>query len=83
MATIKTHAITRRDRSLTMLKWTLRATAILAIAAAIATPVAVSAPEAVIATPAVTASASAPDAPRAELTSAVQGKTRSDFHVAF
>ncbi|UUU38059.1 hypothetical protein [Streptomyces sp. NBC_00162] len=66
-----------------MLKWTLRVTAILAIAAAIATPVAVSAPEAVIATPAVTAPASAPDAPRAELTSAVHGETRSDLHVAF
>jgi hypothetical protein len=72
VATIKTHAYTRRDRSLTVLKWTLRAiAAALAIVAAIATPVAVPAPEAAVATPAVTTPASAPDAPRAELASAL------------
>lgn len=60
-----------------MLKWTLRAIAALAIVAAIATPVAVPAPEAAVATPAVTTPASAPDAPRAELASAL------DYSVAF
>ncbi|MEV8537011.1 hypothetical protein [Streptomyces sp. NPDC051211] len=80
-----THAITRIDRSLTVLKWTLRATAVLAIAAAIAAPVAVPAPEAVVATAsvAVAVAAPGPDAPGAELTSAMSGKARLDHPVAF
>ncbi|CAL9671532.1 hypothetical protein SUDANB105_07541 [Streptomyces sp. enrichment culture] len=54
-----------------MLKWTLRATAVLAIVAAIITPVALTGPESVVTTTTVAVSASAPDAPRAELTLAV------------
>ncbi|MFI2368121.1 hypothetical protein [Streptomyces sp. NPDC018833] len=85
MATIKAHAITHRDRSLTVLKWTLRATAVLALVAAIATPVAVPAPEVVVATPtvAVVAPVSAPDTPGAELTGPAKGKARLDHPVAF
>ncbi|MGW2276245.1 hypothetical protein [Streptomyces yangpuensis] len=45
------------NRSLTVLKWTLRAVAVLAVAAAIAAPVAVPAPEA---PPAPAAAAAAP-----------------------
>lgn len=66
-----------------MLKWTLRATAVLAIVAAIAAPVAVPAPDAVLGTPALTTSGSAPDAPRTELTSAVNRKAWLDRPVAF
>ncbi|MFE7186672.1 hypothetical protein, partial [Streptomyces erythrochromogenes] len=51
VATIRATAVTRRNRSPTVLKWTLRATAVLAVAAAIAAPVAVPAPEAVPAAP--------------------------------
>ncbi|MFD7460518.1 MULTISPECIES: hypothetical protein [unclassified Streptomyces] len=54
-----------------MLKWTLRATAVLAIVAAIVTPVAVTGPESVVTTAAVAVSASALDAPRTELTLAM------------
>ncbi|MFP1629047.1 hypothetical protein ACLB9X_28640 [Streptomyces sp. 5K101] len=61
-----------------MLKWTLRATAVLAIVAAVAAPVAVTGPEAVVATPAVAIPASAPDAPQVELTSVTQGQARWD-----
>ncbi|MFC7307086.1 hypothetical protein ACFQVC_23010 [Streptomyces monticola] len=43
-----------------MLKWTLRAAAVLAVVAAIAVPVAVPASEAVVAAPAVVSFASAP-----------------------
>ncbi|MET8690909.1 hypothetical protein ABZV77_42545 [Streptomyces sp. NPDC004732] len=65
MATIWTYVIARRDWSLTVLKWTLRATAVLAIAAALAAPVAVPAAEAAAAphTVAVVAEAGAPAAP--------------------
>ncbi|MCX5192302.1 hypothetical protein OOK31_00065 [Streptomyces sp. NBC_00249] len=68
-----------------MLKWTLRATAVLAIAAAVAAPVAVTAPEAVVAIPsvAVVIAASGADAPGAELTSAMSGKARLGYPVAF
>lgn len=70
-----------------MLKWTLRATAVLAIAAAIAAPVAVPAAEAVVATPSVARTvaepAPGPDAPGAEFTSAMSGKARLDYSVAF
>ncbi|MGW0732463.1 hypothetical protein [Streptomyces sp. NPDC002851] len=64
-----------------MLKWTLRATAVLAIAAAITTPFAVPAPEAVAATPAVAvaAPASASDTPGTELTAAMKGKAPVAF----
>lgn len=67
-----------------MLKWTLRAVAVLAIVAAMATPVVVPAPEAAVAAPtvAVVAPASGPDAPGAELTSAVEGEARFDYLVA-
>jgi hypothetical protein len=55
VATIEAHAVTRPDWILIVLKWTLRAVAVLAIVAAIATPVAVlaPAPEAAVASPAV------------------------------
>ncbi|MFF6982152.1 hypothetical protein ACFZAV_31720 [Streptomyces sp. NPDC008343] len=55
MATIEAHTVTRPDRILIVLKWTLRAVAVLAIVAAIATPVAVlaPAPEVAVASPAV------------------------------
>ncbi|WP_369271867.1 hypothetical protein AB5J55_19180 [Streptomyces sp. R11] len=66
MATIEAHAVTRPDRILIVLKWTLRAVAVLAIVAAIATPVATPAPEAAAVAP-----ASSPDVPGAGLTSAV------------
>lgn len=68
-----------------MLKWILRATAVLAIAAAIASPVAVPAPEAVVATPdvAIAVPAPGPAAPGDELTSAPRGKTRLDHPVTF
>lgn len=58
-----------------MPKWTLRATAVLAIAAAIAAPVAVTGPEPVVATPSVAVVATAPgsDALGAELASAMSG----------
>ncbi|MFI7359993.1 hypothetical protein ACIBTP_39480 [Streptomyces avidinii] len=66
-----------------MLKWTLRATAVLAIAAAIAAPVAVTAPEAAVATPsvAVAVGGPSPDGPGAELTSAMSGKSRLGYPV--
>ncbi|MFG2987503.1 hypothetical protein ACGFYQ_40915 [Streptomyces sp. NPDC048258] len=67
-----------------MLKWTLRATAVLAIAAAIASPVAVPAPEAAVATPsvAIAAPTPGPDAQGAELTSAMSAKARLEYPVA-
>ncbi|MFE3642163.1 hypothetical protein ACFXOM_14330 [Streptomyces sp. NPDC059169] len=65
-----------------MLQWTLRAIAALAIVAAIATPVAVPAPEAVVAVPAVATPASAPDTPRAWLTSTTRGMAHADHPVA-
>ncbi|MGW0391822.1 hypothetical protein ACWDYJ_13205 [Streptomyces sp. NPDC003042] len=68
-----------------MLKWTLRATAVLAIAAAIASPVVVTAPEAVVATPsvAVAVAAPGPDAPGGELTLAMSEMARLGYPVAF
>ncbi|MDH2388416.1 hypothetical protein QCN29_06375 [Streptomyces sp. HNM0663] len=67
-----------------MLKWTLRAAAVLAVVAAIAAPVVAPAPEAAVATPAVSvvAPASGPDVPGDKLTSAVNGKARFDYLVA-
>ncbi|MFE0013091.1 hypothetical protein, partial [Streptomyces erythrochromogenes] len=62
VATIKALPYTRRNRSLTMLKWTLRATAVLAVAAAIAAPVAVPAPEATPTAPSAAVTAAAPEA---------------------
>ncbi|ARE78564.1 hypothetical protein B6R96_35395 [Streptomyces sp. Sge12] len=86
MATIEAHAITltRPDRSILVLKWTLRAAAVLAIAAAIAAPLATPALEAAVAPPAVAivATASGPDTPGAELASAVKEKARSEYLVA-
>ncbi|MBT2369345.1 hypothetical protein J7E88_29610 [Streptomyces sp. ISL-10] len=63
-----------------MLKWTLRAVAVLAIVAAIAAPVAAPAPEAAVATPAVAVAtpASGPGTPSVKLTSTIKGKARSD-----
>jgi hypothetical protein len=83
-ATIDAHAITRQDRSIIVLKWTLRGAAILAITAAIATPVAAPVPEAAVATPAVAvvAPSSGPDAPGAKLASAVKVTARLDHLVA-
>ncbi|WP_328426814.1 hypothetical protein [Streptomyces sp. NBC_00443] len=72
MATIEAQAVTRPDWILTVLKWTLRAVAVLAIVAAIATPVATPAP-APAPTPeaAAVAPVSNPDVPGAGLTPAV------------
>ncbi|MFD3698048.1 hypothetical protein ACFWUZ_18170 [Streptomyces sp. NPDC058646] len=68
-----------------MLKWTLRATAVLAIAAALATPVAVTPPEAVVATPAVAVSVATPGPGvlGVELTSGLREQARTDRPVAF
>lgn len=58
-ATIEAHATTPLDRSPIVLKWTLRAVAVLAIAAAIAAPVAVPASEPALTAPAVAVAAAA------------------------
>ena len=70
MATIEAHTVTRPDWILIVLKWTLRAVAVLAIVAAIATPVAAPAPAPTPEAAAV-APASNPDVPGAGLTPAV------------